>query len=335
MKKILFLVKEYGFGGIEKQAITLANSLVDLYTVEILFLNVPNPQDTVSIHKKIAVHTLLDKKTTTLFMMQKLKSFFKENHYDIILTTDAIFNKVINHLPNETKKIFWCHQEYQDGFLKNLTSFSYIVFPTSENAEYEIPFDVKIIPNAIDIEVNKLASLNHSTLVSVGKLTKRKGMDELIDVLHLVHMKNEDVHLKIIGDGEELQNLKKKVMEYGLEKNVHFLGFLGKKELLDELLTSDLFLLASHRETFGLSIIEAMSVGLPCITYDSSKHIEEMIQNDINGYVVQNRDKEKMANKVLEYLENKFALQNMGSCAKESSLIYDIHSLKSEWLKIL
>lgn len=337
MKNILIFVKELDYGGIEKQVVTLSNSLVNLYDITLVFFNVDSVSPIYNVSKKIK--TIALGKNSRLFSIKnnfsnKMKNIL-QNSVDIIISTDELFNKdIIRFSDTKSKKIFWCHNEIKN--IKLLNYFDRLIFPTETLYEKDLNLkcDVSIIPNALDSIPPTIAS-GKDRLITVGKLTKVKALDDLIDVFLLVKNKKENTQLIIIGGGEERFYLEKIIKEKGLEKSISFLGILEKDKIIEELANSSIFVMTSKKETFGLSIIEAMSIGLPCVALDDNKQLKNIIKNDINGYLIKDRDKVQMAKKIIDILEDENLRFNLSNCAKETSLIYDIKSVKSEWLKLL
>ena len=76
----------------------------------------------------------------------------------------------------------------------------------------------------------------------------------------------KNIHLTIMGDGEEMAALKSECVSLGINDSVSFTGAYVRKEFADELLRSDCFVLASQSETFGIVYAEAMAAGVPVIS---------------------------------------------------------------------
>lgn len=121
------------------------------------------------------------------------------------------------------------------------------------------------------------------TIISVNRLAKYKRNDRVIKALP------DNAVYKIIGDGEELANLKK----ISLGKKVKFLGNIPPDEVLNEFVKADLFCLASEIEGFGIATLEAMSRGLPFINSDIPVH-REIVTKSHAGLLFQNDLKEKI-----------------------------------------
>lgn len=327
-KKLLILSLEKGYGGIESEVITLANSLVDLYDIELLFLNDINSTEEINTKIKTTIHA------------KKLvgdAKFYKELlvSKDVVISTDQVFNKYIMKYA-KGKKVFWEHKEMEQDnkFIEEIKRFDTIVVPNKElyDSYSKINSNVVVISNAISIN-DKVSDLTSNNIVFLGKIRDDKRVDNLIEVISLVS-KEIDVNLFIIGEGSERSSLEKMVKDQGL-KNIQFLGSMNKENIESVFLNSSLFVTCSEKETFGLSIIEAMSYGIPVVAFSNAPTLKLIILDDINGNLIDNRDKLAMKNKIVDLMSNQVMRQTFGNCAREKVIEYDINSIKREWLKII
>lgn len=101
--------------------------------------------------------------------------------------------------------------------------------------------------------------------IAVGSLLPIKGYDILVKAFAASGLSAQGCSVSIIGDGPERQTLEVLIENSGVKGSVALLGRKGKNEIVKELRDSDVFVLSSHSETFGVACIEAMSQGLPCI----------------------------------------------------------------------
>jgi len=110
----------------------------------------------------------------------------------------------------------------------------------------------------------KLPTKNKYVLY-LGRLTNQKGLHFLIDTAQRVVEINSNIHFLIAGDGEVLPKIVAHVAEKQLEKNVHFLGWTSSEQKKVLYNTSDLFVMPSPSEPFGLTALEAIKSGVPVI----------------------------------------------------------------------
>ena len=156
----------------------------------------------------------------------------------------------------------------------------------------------------------------------------------MIDVFKIVNEKNKSVTLNIVGDGSEYENLNNKINELGLTKNVKLLGYKNAKELSNLYANSSIYVMTSLSESFGLVLLEAQSHKLPCIAMDSANGAKELIKNNVDGYLIENRDKEKMANMILELINDKDKCKEFGENAFNNSKAYLSSNTKKKWVDI-
>ena len=146
---------------------------------------------------------------------------------------------------------------------------------------------------------------------------------------------NNNLRLEIVGDGskkEELVNLCKSlnILDY-----VRFTGKLDSNQVEGEMLKSSLFLLTSKSESFSLVLVEASSLGIPCISFDIDVGPREIIKDGKNGFIIKDRNKELMKKKILEIMNSRDIRNEIGNNAKINAEKYYIENVVNEWKKIL
>lgn len=158
---------------------------------------------------------------------------------------------------------------------------------------------------------NKLKLNNKKTVIAVGRFLKLKQFDMLLYAWKYV---NKDYQLILIGEGEEKQNYLEIIESLKLE-NVEILDFKKKQELFQYYKASDLFILPTRSDVWGLVINEAMACGLPIISTDNCVAAKELIINDVNGFIIKYNDCNKLTEKINEILsdENKIKSMSMNS----------------------
>ncbi|MFD2823590.1 glycosyltransferase [Lacinutrix iliipiscaria] len=118
-------------------------------------------------------------------------------------------------------------------------------------------------------------------IITVGRLSKEKGHERIIDVLSQLDF---PFHYYMIGDGIEKEKLLNKIDQKGLTKNVTHIEYT--KDVESFLRKSDVFLQGSYSEGFPNSLIESCVVGTPIIAFKAPGGIDEIIENGKNGYIV-------------------------------------------------
>nr|WP_284693956.1 glycosyltransferase [Paeniclostridium ghonii] len=191
------------------------------------------------------------------------------------------------------------------------------------------------IPHSLDYIPKETSNLESKNIISIGRLSKEKGYEDLIEAFRLVMIKKPDWTLNIIGDGEERAVLQKQIEKENMLTNVILHGYKDKNYIGDMLLKSSIYAMASHEESFGIVLIEAQSYGVPCIAFDSAQGALEIIENNKNGYLIKNRDKQKMGKKIIQLIDDKELRDNMGKKSRENISKYSKENISKQWFELL
>lgn len=162
-----------------------------------------------------------------------------------------------------------------------------------------------VVPNLLGKEFYYTAPNNNEafTIVSVGRLDHGKGFDLLIQALLQIKDKlPQNWQAKIIGSGEWRDILQREINTSNLQNNIVLLGQKNKQEIVQLLQQSDLFVLPSRSETFGVVYIEAMACGLPIIATDCGGP-RDIVTKD-NGLLIPNEDVDALGEAILYMVEN-------------------------------
>lgn len=164
-----------------------------------------------------------------------------------------------------------------------------------------------VVPNGVDLEKIDSVEAGELTydLVYVGRLSEHKRVDLLIEAVSLAWEVMPDIRCGVIGDGPEMERLRRLVEDLQIEENVVFLGFLETDEdLIAAMKSSRIFVLPSMREGFGISALEANACGLPVVTVRSEMNAaSDLVEEGLNGLVV-DPTPEDMAEAVLKLLKD-------------------------------
>ena len=181
---------------------------------------------------------------------------------------------------------------------------------------------IHYIPHGVNLDTFKpsnsenlkkeLGLENSDVLLYVGRIAKGKGVDKLVKILNLIHKKNKNIKLVVIGgDAGYLHIVKTLISKYNLSKKVIFLGYISKKDLSKYYALADLVIYPSRQEIFGLVLCEAMACGKAVIGSDIFGP-SEIIINGETGYTSNFQNLEDLSNKIMELLKDKDKLNYMG-----------------------
>ena len=174
-------------------------------------------------------------------------------------------------------------------------------------AHYKYDSEIDIIPLAYDTvpfekRTRDELSLdkNKKYLISGGRLVKRKDFGTLLKALALL---SDNIELLLFGSGPEENHLRNLALSLGIETRVHFLGYIQEDRKFQYLSVSDIYILSSLHEGFGIVLQEAMQVGLPIIATNNGGQTD-LVENGVNGFLVDVGDYRAIARFVDEMLNN-------------------------------
>lgn len=259
--------------------------------------------------KKIKV--VLDMKTGHIEnVIKKERKKILTKKYDVEIAFKDGFTALFTAFGDSKRKIHWLHYEYKKTnpngkydklFKRILPTFDKIV-AVSDNVKkcfndiYHLDDKVIVIYNVVNgekiIELSKeesnvLLDSNELNLVSVGRLHEMKGYDRLIDTIYKLKSDGifDNVKLRIYGDGPLFESLNQKISDLKLTNDIFLMGRVMNP--YKYIKNSDLFILSSIYEPFGLVIVESLTLGVPVLATLNSA-TDKLISNDYNGLIVEN-----------------------------------------------
>ena len=165
---------------------------------------------------------------------------------------------------------------------------------------------VYVLPNGIDIKRfnnNERKLLKEKTVLFVGSLRPVKGVNYLIEAMSIVK-NNCDAKLMIVGDGDEKDYLISLVNRLNLCDCVDFIGTVKNESIPGLMSRGSVFVLPSLSEGFPIVVLEAMASGLPIVA-TRVRGLSEIIEDSINGFLVESGKPEQLAEKILLLLTDK------------------------------
>ena len=368
MKKITIISLHLGVGGIEKYISGLCKMLKDNFKINLVITYKLNDKPSFDIDKDIKITYLIDGKPNkeeiknciknkNIFLLAKelfkaikilwLKKTrtikaIKNLDCDYVITTRNYETKLVNKYAKKKNiiKIATSHNfptcKFKKELLSATTNFDKIVVVNEEikNIYYkEIGNKVVCINNFMENLSTEKHDLKNKRLISVGRFSSEKGYDDLIDIMSILVKRDKNITLTLIGDGPEMNNIKTKIKENNLEKNINLTGYLGQNEIKKHLLESSIFLMTSHTEAFPLVLLEAMNYGLPIVAFDCASGAREILSNI--GTLISDRNKEAYANSVLDILSNKDKMLELSKTSKEEVKKYSLEKIKKKYLDLL
>ncbi len=192
--------------------------------------------------------------------------------------------------------------------------------------QYEIKKDIEVIPNFIDTELFKpnpnckyrehIAPGGEKILIHTSNFRPVKRVPDVIKVFDKVN-KEIPSKLLLIGDGPDRFECEQLTRQLNISDKVKFLG--KQEAIVDILNSSDLFLLPSQSESFGLAALEAMACGLPVVA-SSVGGIPELIKHNECGFISEIGDTDRMAKYSIDLLSNEKKYEMFSKNARKRAI---------------
>ena len=189
------------------------------------------------------------------------------------------------------------------------------------------------IPNAVPKLPGKPRDERQKVVVAAGRLTWQKGFDLLIDAYVPIAREHPDWQLRIYGDGNRAQRLRRRILRHGVYNNVFLMG--ATQRLGEFMSRASLFALSSRYEGFGMVIVEAMSKGLPVVSFDCPRGPSEIIEPGRDGVLVAPQDVAGMTQALLELIGDADKRARYGAAAVEKAQQFEIGEIGAQWESLL
>lgn len=189
-----------------------------------------------------------------------------------------------------------------------------------------------VAPSYKNIDRNELGLNNTDfVIISIARLVKRKGFQYLIQAISKIENKN--IKLLVIGDGPERNNLIKLSKEMGIGSKVSFIGPIWGEKKYQFLSISDLFVLPSLHEGFGIVFLEAMHCGLSIVATNNGGQTDFLVDGR-NALLVPIKDSYALAEKIIELVEDKVIRSEMSSANRKDVQNFYIEKIAQKYMKI-
>jgi glycosyltransferase involved in cell wall biosynthesis len=224
---------------------------------------------------------------------------------------------------------------------RSLKQASVIVYPSEDFKnhtfkQFSFLKDKKnfVVPNGIELpKIDSINSLNTNKFLTASRLSKVKNIGVMVEAFVEARNEASDIELYIAGQGDEELALKNLVNRLQANSYIHFLGNLQQSELKKHYMNSSVFLATAKWETFGLSIAEAMSYGLPVIAFDAPA-VRELVKNNYSGLLVHGFNKHKFANEIARLANHPKMREKLSINALTCVAVFDYQKVAKEYESI-
>jgi len=191
--------------------------------------------------------------------------------------------------------------------------------------------ELQVIPNPLPAKPQPRSPLDQKTFVTAGRLAPEKQFEHVVDAFWRIHEQLPGWTLTVWGDGPRADNLAAQVRKLGLEDRVRLPG--STDDLAAEWARTSVAVLASRGEGYPLVLQEAMSAGVPAVSYDCPSGPREMITHGVDGLLVPPASKAALAAAMLRVATDDDLRSRLGAAALERSARWDGPTLARRWVE--
>lgn len=250
------------------------------------------------------------------------------NAYDYVMRNVEVSGNKLKLLL--TKSYYW-------NTLRHLKRCARLVVLTNADAKnWQKHFEnVVVIPNPLSYYPDVVDDVpkDNGRIIFVGRFNHEKRIDRLIDAFYMIADKYPDWHVDIFGEGNEKQNLLDQIASLNLKGRV--IIHEPTKAIYDEYKRSEMLALCSEHEAYSLVLVEAMSCGIPCVSFDCPVGPGEIINDGVTGCLVKNGDVSDLASKMEWLIVHDAERREMGIKARESAAKRRLSIVMSEYEVLL
>jgi glycosyltransferase involved in cell wall biosynthesis len=185
------------------------------------------------------------------------------------------------------------------------------------------------IPNAAPALQAPSSTLDRPVVLAAGRLTLQKGFDMLIPAFAQVVARHPDWTLRICGGGPQRHALAHQVIELGLSHNVFLMGPVDHLER--QMAQASMFVLSSRHEGLPMVMVEAMSLGVPVVSFDCPTGPRDVIEDGRSGILVPADDVDALARAMLSVIEDPERRHELGAGAARRAQDYALESIGPRW----
>lgn len=367
MKIVYVIGYIHGWGGIERVLAGKANYLVS-QGHEVSFVKIYKNHEIPYFHfdSKIKFYELnfdfdeqkgLSKKIkfnkNKSEFVHAINNLFKEIKPDIAISTFCKYSRFIYKCNDNSKKIIERHfAKYKRNqifvktdklplgksisYLYRLSDYNvvkrfdrFVVLTEEDKKDWGNLDNIIAIPNPITFIPKSISNCENKRAIAMGRISKQKQYDVMLKIWQKVVKKNPDWNLVVYANGGKPEKIKKLAKELNIESN--FEVYPTTRDVEKELVNSSIYLMTSKYEGFPLVLLEAMSCGLPPVSFACKCGPKDMIADSVDGFLIEPEDESTFVEKINFLIENEDTRKKIGLNASQSIQQFSEDKVMKKW----
>ncbi|CAL2088367.1 putative N-acetylgalactosamine-N, N'-diacetylbacillosaminyl-diphospho-undecaprenol 4-alpha-N-acetylgalactosaminyltransferase [Tenacibaculum sp. 190524A02b] len=350
-KKIILVIPTLKQGGAERVISELANNSVKFENLEVILILLAKSEDFYEINNQVNIHRLgfegkgkLNKIKSQIGVFFRLRKLLKEEKPDAVLSFMEKYNSfTIIASTFLGLKIFVSDRNnpmIKKSIIKKLLKrFTYnkaegIIAQTQLAKSVLVAKiknkNIKVIPNPVKkIKSHKIKK--EKIILNIGRLVPEKGQQYLIEAFS--KLQDKSWKLIILGEGTLRKELEKQIEVLELEDKIFLMGSV--KNVDEWLSRASIFAFTSISEGFPNALVEAMSAGLPCISFDCNAGPRDIIENEKNGILIPVRSIDSLVNSINRLIKSEELRYDLGIKAQRINDKLNVKKITQRYLNFL
>ncbi len=303
-----------------------------------------------------AIHRFITYKKLMWTYKKHLRQIISEQKPDIVITTMGRSLSLLPSIHDGSVKIGEAHTTKQNlrslhlleqrggvykwiakfmrwKMCKNASKLSALVLLTQKDADdWANITKTYVIPNFVSFYPDNAAQLENKEVIMVGRYNDAKGYDYLIPTWEIVHKCYPDWILNVYGSGELHADVVRWISERHLESSIVLHDPVDN--IMEKYMESSICVLSSRYEGFSLVILEAMSCGVPCVSFDSPCGPQTIIKDGEDGLLIDYLNTQALADGICKLIEDKELRSSMGRRARQNILRFSREHVMQQWIEL-
>ncbi len=341
-------------GGIERVLTTKANYLADVlgYEVHIVTARQKGRGTFFPLSERVVLHDLdANDRLFLLKYRRKLDSLLVKIRPDITVTVCDNGLYALTRCTDGSVKLGEFHFSHEKFLMKYGTNFfgrlyasfrtrrlenavrrldRFVVLTKADKEDWEkVRPDVEQIYNPLSFVSEEVSPLTCKRCIAAGRLESQKNFNDLITAWKTVDSRHPDWTLGIYGDGSQKEALRRRIDSEGLTGKVILEG--NTDDIRTEMLGSSCLVLSSRFEGFPMILLEALTTGLPIVSYDCPKGPSEIVTIGANGFLAKVGDTATLAQGICSIINSKELRDRFGAESKRRSGYFTLERIMERW----
>jgi glycosyltransferase involved in cell wall biosynthesis len=282
---------------------------------------------------------------------KRLKKILFEVKADVVISmfnNDVSFLYKINDGSKKVVEIHFCREfrllAERKGILRLLDIYktyvndqivekydSFVVLTYEDKKNWKASENIKVIYNALPSKAVKVSTLSNKNIISIGRYSYQKNFELLIDIWKQLSVKHPDWNLTIIGSGDFSQ-ISARINKYSLYDTVKILPATDSIE--DFYFESSIYMMTSRYEGLPMVLVESQKFGIPIVSVDCNCGPKEIINDGVDGFLIEKGNTNDFVNKVSLLMENEKLRKSFGESAKINSLKFSEEKIMQQWISL-